>query len=317
MQKIISYFRVFFQKETSILYYFSLLLFLSIAILLNYTVLPHRLLIELAPPSSFIRIPLYMIFFSIPYFGALLLYSAIHNRWNYMTQTSFWIFSSVVILAISLRSGMNMHIPLIIEYVPTNLRFFAWKMSKIFIVYITYLIPAILYWFYMDRKKEHLYGFTARKTDFRPYLYILLISAPFIFLASYQADFMESYPRYKTTYAAHYWKVSPFLIFGVYEIFYLLGFVALEFFFRGFIVMGGERFLGSAAVFPMVAMYCFLHFGKPAGETISSIFGGFLLGVIALYGRSIYGGIMAHMGIAFMMDLFAYIQIYLLKNNHV
>ena len=36
----------------------------------------------------------------------------------------------------------------------------------------------------------------------------------------------------------------------------------------------------------MAATYAALHFGKPMGETISSIFGGYILGVIALYNHS-------------------------------
>jgi len=66
--------------------------------------------------------------------------------------------------------------------------------------------------------------------------------------------------------------------------------------------------LGRGAVLTMVVTYCFLHFGKPLGESISSIFGGFILGVVAYETRSIWGGVILHMGIAWMMDLAAYLQ---------
>jgi hypothetical protein len=58
----------------------------------------------------------------------------------------------------------------------------------------------------------------------------------------------------------------------------------------------------------MISVYCFLHFGKPMGEAISSIFGGYILGVIAYNTKSISGGIIVHMGVAWMMDFFAYLQ---------
>jgi len=54
-----------------------------------------------------------------------------------------------------------------------------------------------------------------------------------------------------------------------------------------------------------------LHFGKPIGEAISSIFGGYVLGVIALNTKSIVGGSIVHIGVAWLMELFAYLQHYI------
>ncbi|CAN5226073.1 hypothetical protein BH23BAC1_BH23BAC1_38320 [soil metagenome] len=62
----------------------------------------------------------------------------------------------------------------------------------------------------------------------------------------------------------------------------------------------------------MVVLYAFYHFGKPPGETIGSIFGGYILGVIAMYTRSVMGGVLLHVGIAWLMDGFAFLQ----KNMH-
>jgi hypothetical protein len=58
----------------------------------------------------------------------------------------------------------------------------------------------------------------------------------------------------------------------------------------------------------MVVVYAFLHFGKPAGETISSIFGGYILGILAFQSRNIFGGLIAHLGVAWGMEYFAYLQ---------
>jgi membrane protease YdiL (CAAX protease family) len=57
----------------------------------------------------------------------------------------------------------------------------------------------------------------------------------------------------------------------------------------------------------MCVYYITIHFGKPLGETISSFFGGLLLGVIAYRTKSIYGGIIVHLGIAYLMELFAFL----------
>ena len=53
----------------------------------------------------------------------------------------------------------------------------------------------------------------------------------------------------------------------------------------------------------MAAFYCTIHFGKPLGECISSFFGGLVLGVLAARTRTIYGGLIVHLGLAWLMEL--------------
>ncbi len=66
--------------------------------------------------------------------------------------------------------------------------------------------------------------------------------------------------------------------------------------------------MGKEAVFAMASVYCFIHFGKPVGEVISSFFGGYILGVIALNHKNINGGIIVHLRLALMMEIAAIIQ---------
>ena len=67
--------------------------------------------------------------------------------------------------------------------------------------------------------------------------------------------------------------------------------------------MAMVKYCGRQCILPMAAFYMLIHFGKPLGETVSSFFGGTLLGILALETRSIYGGIMVHLGIAWLMEL--------------
>ena len=89
---------------------------------------------------------------------------------------------------------------------------------------------------------------------------------------------------------------------------YISDFLSTELFFRGLLVIGLSKMLGKNVVLPMVAAYATLHFGKPMGETISSVFGGYILGIIALYSRNIWGGVFIHGGIAFLMEVFAFLR---------
>jgi len=89
----------------------------------------------------------------------------------------------------------------------------------------------------------------------------------------------------------------------MFELFYGLDFFSTELYFRGFLVLAFVRWLGPAAILPMAVFYVTIHFGKPLGETISSFFGGYLLGIFAYYSRSIWGGVLVHIGLAWLMEL--------------
>jgi hypothetical protein len=45
------------------------------------------------------------------------------------------------------------------------------------------------------------------------------------------------------------------------------------------------------------------------GEAISSIFGGYILGIFAYSSRNIYGGLIAHLGVAWGMEYLAYLNL--------
>jgi len=92
---------------------------------------------------------------------------------------------------------------------------------------------------------------------------------------------------------------------SLFELVYLSDFIRVEALFRGALVIGLARFLGKDTIITMAALYCVLHFNKPLGETISSFFGGYLLGTIAYYQQNIVGGCIVHVGIAGLMDLVA------------
>ncbi len=93
-----------------------------------------------------------------------------------------------------------------------------------------------------------------------------------------------------------------------YELAYGLNLFTIEIIFRGFFVFAFILYLGIGSIYPMVGVYCLFHLGKPPLECISSFFGGYFLGVIALYSRNILGGSLIHVGMAWSMELFAWFQ---------
>lgn len=152
-------------------------------------------------------------------------------------------------------------------------------------------------------KEETAWGTRMMIRNWRPYLVMLLIMIPLVSLAASQPDFQAMYPKLKTiapdgnTGAIPAWKAILF------ELSYGSDFLSIELFFRGFLVLGFARWLGKDAILPVAIFYCSIHFGKPLGECISSYFGGLLLGIIVYNTRTIWGGLLVHLGIAWMMEV--------------
>jgi len=132
------------------------------------------------------------------------------------------------------------------------------------------------------------------------YLFLFLIVLPAVIIVSFRPDFSNYYPFYKDTHYPHGW--SDFML---WEAMYFAQFVALEFFFRGFLLHPLKKHLGAYSIFAMMVPYCMIHFGKPFLETIAAIIAGVVLGTLSLKTGSIWCGALIHITVAFSMDIAA------------
>lgn len=121
-----------------------------------------------------------------------------------------------------------------------------------------------------------------------------------VWLISADKRFQQTYPFYDYLPGGE-GSLTKLLIF---ELAYGATFVALEFFFRGFLVFAGQPVIGVHAVPVMAFTYCLLHLGKPMPECAASLIGGLILGYLALRLRSIAAGVVAHVTMAWGMDAF-------------
>jgi membrane protease YdiL (CAAX protease family) len=132
---------------------------------------------------------------------------------------------------------------------------------------------------------------------------MLLLILPLLAWASIQNDFLQMYPKAKLlqhlpiTHWTNYWRQL------VFELCYGFDFVSIEIFFRGFLILAFVNICGTHCIIPMACFYCTIHFGKPMAEAISSFWGGLLLGIIAINTGSIWGGLIVHLGIAWLMEI--------------
>lgn len=166
------------------------------------------------------------------------------------------------------------------------------------------LAPAIHIWLLGGRLRDFGLPLTPRTGAEDPrhgvgkWLYFVLFGGvlPLVALASFSPAFQQTYPFYRQ--AGRSW-----FDFLCWELQYGATFLAFEFFFRGYMLFGLVRALGSHAIFVMVVPYCMIHALKPASESLGAIIAGVVLGTLALRTRSIWYGVMIHVSVAWSMDL--------------
>jgi hypothetical protein len=188
-------------------------------------------------------------------------------------------------------------------------KFFSYPTSRYLFTLLDYpirfvFVIVLVYFFWRWIKPAYPFcGLTFRNFQLKPYLILLACMVPLIALASLRPDFLNSYPKMKVLgfLPIVHWYDRLF-----YEISYGIDFLTIETFFRGFLVLALAHFIGKDAILPMAAFYCVIHFGKPVPECISSYFGGLILGVLTFETQTIIGGLLVHVGIAWMMEAGGY-----------
>lgn len=275
--------------------FFSSVVLAAILIFINYYFQLNRFIKSLSPVSEYLT---WFLVFTFAFSFAYLL--------------------NAIIKSITLNKSLL----LLILIAPA---IFAWKMSYNFDFFIsedplknTYW-NAVVYWplklavifillfaiWLINDRRQPFYGLSIKGFKSQPYFILLFLMMPLIAAASLQKDFLQLYPRFQNIVFLKN-SDSSFLHKLLYEVSYGIDFVGIELFFRGFLILAFVKWAGKHAILPMALFYCTIHFGKPLGECISSFFGGIILGVITYHTRSIYGGLIVHLGIAWLMEIGGY-----------
>ena len=116
---------------------------------------------------------------------------------------------------------------------------------------------------------------------------------------------VHDWPAFDRTYPRLAAAAGSARIFLLFEAFYLVKWVAWEFFFRGFLLFGLGRDLLHRAVLVSTIPFTLMHYGKPALEMASAMIAGLVLCFLALRSRSIWPGVLLHWLVAGTMNFFA------------
>ena len=253
------------------------------------------------------RLVSFILFHFIP-FAVPAAFIAYHTNSKLFSSREFWAKILLVFFMLAAYRSLRLY------------DFFCWSSMingclywfRVFSRYIgllMFLLPLLV--FYRTDKKylKSFYGMDLHFSSIRSYFPLLGIMAVIIFIAALVSDDLQSYypvynrsggPNYAVNNNIPQWKTVL-----LFESSYLFNFLSTEFFFRGFFILALGRLFGPHIVLPVACVYASIHFGKPFLEALSSISGGYILGVLTLKTENIWGGFFLHAGNAFFMELFA------------
>ena len=295
MRQITRYFIDYFKHQHRIVLLGTSLL-AALLIIANYT---------LGINATFVQYPLfqrttaYFFLFSFAFIAAYLL-QLINPQTNLFAHRNFYLLLIAAPLLFALKVSFN-GFPTLVRQLEYPWDEYFWTILKWPLKGLVVVIGiCALLW--MENGKPGLPGIT-KQVRLAPYFLLIVLMVPLVLLAATNADFLNTYPKVKNINFILPYTHSAWIYQLLFELAYGLDFFTIELFFRGFLVLSFLRFAGKEAILPMALFYCTIHFGKPLGECITSYFGGILLGVVTYHTGSIYGGLVVHLGIAWMMEL--------------
>jgi uncharacterized protein len=173
----------------------------------------------------------------------------------------------------------------------------SWWVGSVLVWYLAF--PALVGRFVLGQRMAE---FGWRRAPWRRegalFLLVTVVAIPVVIAVSASSRFQDVYPFLDIEPGSSFWRRLL-----IWELLYFAQFVAVEFFFRGFIVLGMRRRLGYYSVFVMVIPYCMIHFQKPSLEAAGAIVAGLFLGTLSLRSRSIWLGALLHCTVALTMDM--------------
>jgi membrane protease YdiL (CAAX protease family) len=162
-----------------------------------------------------------------------------------------------------------------------------------------YVVPAVVVIKLVLRERLTDYGvkLAGWTAGWKIYLVFVAVMVPLVVVMSADEHFQNTYPFYAVADRSEVtWRLPA------WEVLYAAQFLALEFFFRGFLLHGVKHRFGVYSAFVMTVPYCMIHFRKPFPECVASIIAGVMLGYMSLKTRSVWLGAALHVSVAWGMD---------------
>jgi hypothetical protein len=311
MKTVINYIKDFWKEDFHLAKYLYAFIFIATCISLNYVFDFNNKFVR-SPHGGFLGFLFFFLFYAFAYFSVAIPCLLFSKAKYVFRNPLFWIKSLAFVFVIAISVGFNYQKEWLkmMEVIPerqylsvitTQLRWVVIFLPALFILKMIF-----------DKGMRGLYGLKKSKMNWGIYFMLLLIVSPLIIGASFTPDFLNAYPRFRPWQMDAVFGLPKAVMTVFFELSYGANFMMIELMFRGALVIGMSAIMGKNSILPMVSIYAFIHFGKPIGETISSVFGGYILGIIAWRTRSIWGGVIIHLGVAWLMELMGFMQFYII-----
>jgi hypothetical protein len=299
MKNILNYITDYFRTtDKRIITIISLFTAVFVFVNYNYSIDYHIRKNNSFPVKLIAWYAVFLIAFGIPYLVWRLFYPQQIFKLHHFL---FSLFIAPAIFAFKISANLSLHLSANDNWSSYWNHIIYWPL--LFAITLTVLF---ILWKLMERRQP-FYGIKIKGVNWKPYWLMLLIMIPLIAMASTQPDFLSMYPKLQNIDSIENRIPLQWWHKLLYELSYGTDFISIEVFFRGFLILGFIKWAGKDAILPMACFYCTIHFGKPLAECISSYFGGLLLGIVVYNTRSIAGGLLVHLGIAWMMEVGGYI----------
>jgi hypothetical protein len=304
---------IFAKKDFHLLSYCFTFLLISIAIYVNYSSGFYNSVMRetYANGKSVWAFPL---FYNTMYFVAAVPVLIFQRDFKLLTNKYFYIKSFCFITLYGASIGYFGYRDLTLPTFTSDEKQFIIKLISQIKGSIIYILPVLFLKLSIDKNTEGIYGLTRNTKHIKAYVLLFILLLPFLVTISFTSDFLLAYPQFHPWNFAKIFNSPIWIYTPIYEAAYAIDFVKTELVFRGMLVIGMATIMDKKAVLPMAAMYAAVHFGKPLGETLSSIFGGYILGALAYQTKHIWGGVIVHICIALTMETMGFFQYYALKH---
>ena len=303
----------FTKNDFHTLSYFYTLAFIIVSIYFNYSTGFYQTVMR---ESYFTGTSLWAfpLFYGLMYFAVAIPVLLFQKEYKILLNSKFYLKSLFFVILYGLAIGYygyrNLEFPsLFDEEKQFILRILSQLKGSAF-----FILPLFLLKITIDKQVDGLYGLANNVKHIRAYFMLFLFLLPFLIAISFTPDFMGAYPQFRPWLYDGVFGWPTWITTLCFETTYSIDFIMTELIFRGALVIGMISILGRKAVLPMVAIYAAIHFGKPIGETITSIFGAYILGALAYQTRHIWGGVIVHICLALTMEIMGFVHFYVLKH---
>lgn len=250
MQIIFKYIRSFTQREFNVGYLLCVLTLVGIMIYLNYAHGLEKRWVGNAKgwPAKFLGS--FLIYF-IPFATAFLLQPLFYKNTHYFQQSWFWAILIIAPLLFAFRVHFTWHQsffkPLLhAADAKWGMHAINWVVRALLVI-----LPIALIWFIKDKNTQPFYGVKSLETAM-PYVWMVAIMIPLLWLASQQKDFGQVYPKARMLAAA---GPQPWYKYLLFELSYGFDFISIELFFRGFLVLSLLQICGTQCILPIACFY--------------------------------------------------------------